>query len=124
MTLVDSSSWIEALRLDGDPIVRARVETLLKNGEALWCDMVRIELWNGARGQAEKRMLADFEGALDRLPTTDAVWSKARLLAQRSRANGLTTPSADLVIAACAWEHGVAIEHDDAHLHALEALFD
>jgi len=66
-------------------------------------------------------------GRVDRLnvvPTTDAVWAKARLLAQRSRAKGLTVPAADLVIAACAWEHGVEMEHDDDHLTSLESLFD
>ena len=58
------------------------------------------------------------------LPTTDAVWAKARLLAQRGRAKGLTVPSADLLVAACAWEHAVEIEHEDKHLPALAELID
>jgi predicted nucleic acid-binding protein len=68
--------------------------------------------------------LEAYDDAVQLLPTTDAVWAKARLLAQRSRAKGLTVPSADLVIAACAWEHRVELEHDDAHLKMLAALFD
>lgn len=124
MRLIDSSSWVEALRHDGNRAVKARVEALMRSGEAAWCDLVRIELWNGARGQAERRVLQAFDDAIELLPTTDAVWAKARVLAQRSRAAGLTAPSAGLVIAACAWEHGAGLEHDDRHLTALEALFD
>ena len=51
MILVDSSSWIHFLRPDGDAVVRARVSQALREGEACWCDMVRLELWNGAGGE-------------------------------------------------------------------------
>jgi len=51
------------------------------------------------------------------------VWSPISI-AQRARAKGFTVPAADLVIAACAWEHRVELEHDDAHLAALVELFD
>ena len=124
MTLVDTSSWIHALRRDGDPAIKARVGALLRDGSAAWCDMVRLELWNGLRGAAEKKQMAELEVDVIHLATTDAVWSKARLLAQRARAKGINVPGPDLVIAACAWEHGVEMEHDDAHLDSLAALFD
>lgn len=122
MTLVDTSSWIDALRRDGDPAIRARVEALVRAGDAAWCDMVRLELWNGVRGSAEKKQMEDLEADVTNLPTTDAVWAKARLLAQRARAKGVTAPGADVLIAACAWEHRVPLEHDDAHLAALARL--
>ena len=51
MILVDSSSWIHFLRPDGDAVVRARVSQALREGEACWCDMVRLELWTGAGGE-------------------------------------------------------------------------
>ena len=124
MKLVDTSSWVDTMRRDGDADVRARVVTLMRAGTAAWCDMVRLELWNGLRGPAETKQMTELEADTPVLPTTDGVWAKARLLAQRARARGLTVPSADLVIAACAWEHGVAIEHDDKHLTALAALID
>ena len=123
MKLVDTSSWINTMRHNGDFLVRERVQVLMQRGAAAWCDMVRIELWNGLRGHAERQMMEALEADITLLPTTDAVWQKARLLAQRSRAKGLTVPSADLVIAACAWEHSVELEHGDAHLDALAALF-
>ena len=124
MKLVDTSSWIDALRHDGDAAVRARVQALMQSGEAAWCDFVRLELWNGLRGAAERKQMEALEADVTLLPTTDAVWSRARELARRARADGLTVPGADVLIAACAWEHGVDLEHDDAHLSALAALFD
>ena len=124
MKLIDTSSWVDTLRHDGDPEVRARVVALMRSGTAAWCDMVRLELWNGLRGQAERKVMEELEADVHLLPTTEAVWAKARLLAQRARAKGFTVPGADLLIAACAWTHGVELEHDDAHLTALAALFD
>ena len=123
MVLIDTSSWIDALRRDGDPAIKARVGSLLRDGAAAWCDMVRLELWNGLRGAAEKKQMEELEADVHHLATTDAVWTKARALAQRARAKGLTAPGADLLIAACAWEHGVEMEHDDAHLTSLAALY-
>jgi predicted nucleic acid-binding protein len=124
MKLIDTSSWIDALRRDGDPVVRARVQALMQSGEAAWCDFVRLELWNGLRGAAERKQMEALEADVTLLATTEAVWARARELARRARAAGLTVPGADLLIAACAREHGVEMEHDDAHLTALAALFD
>ena len=124
MKLIDTSSWVDALRRDGDPEIKARVVALMRAGTAAWCDIVRLELWNGLRGAAERRQMEELEADVINLPTSDAVWARARLLTQRARARGITVPATDLLIAACAWEHGVELEHDDAHLTALTALFD
>jgi predicted nucleic acid-binding protein len=123
MRLIDTSSWIEAMRRDGDPGVRARVGGLMSRGEAAWCDMVLLELWNGVRVSAERTLLDSLAADVVLLPMTDGAWDRARQLARRSRAGGLTVPGADLVIAGCAWEHGVPVEHRDRHLSALAGLF-
>jgi len=115
VTLVDTSSWIEALRLNGRENIRERVKLLLIDGLAAWCDMVAVELWNGARGDYEKKKLAELEKEIICLPTTDEVWHGARKLARKSRSAGHTFPSADLVIASCAFFHGAELEHCDAH---------
>ena len=60
-TLIDTSSWIEAFRTSGDPIVRQRVENLMLEGKAAWCEMIALELWNGAKGDAERKMLSELE---------------------------------------------------------------
>lgn len=112
------------MRRDGDRATQVRVAALLRSGDAAWCDMVRLELWNGLRGSAEKRHMEGLEKDVINLPTTDVVWAKSRMLAQRARAAGITVPGADLIIAACAWEHGAAMEHRDTHLDVLSGLFD
>jgi predicted nucleic acid-binding protein len=58
--LVDTSSWIHFLRPKGSVEVRQRVERTLKDGEACWCPVVRLELWNGARGRKESAVLRDL----------------------------------------------------------------
>jgi predicted nucleic acid-binding protein len=120
--LIDTSSWIHLLRPDGNPAVRARVEQALRAGEACWCPMVRLELWNGAGGDREKRVLRDFEKLLPELDVDEAVWQAAYELARRARAGGLTVPVTDLLIAACASRHGATLEHSDADFEQLSKL--
>ena len=111
---MDTSSWVEYLRhLDSEP--SRRVEQLVLGDEAGWCDMVAVELWNGTRGAREKRELAELEKEITFFPIDTNVWGKARKLAQSSRDAGLSAPSADIVIAACANHYGLELEHCDAH---------
>jgi predicted nucleic acid-binding protein len=119
MVLVDTSSWIHMLRADGDATVRARVEALLCNGTACWCPMIRLELWNGARGERDKKALRDFEQRLPELPIGDEVWKLAYSLAQKARARGATAPGSDVLIAACARFHDVLLEHADSDFDRL-----
>lgn len=119
MTLVDTSSWVEALRAGGNVEVRERVRELILAGQAVWCDLVRIELWNGARGEYEIRRLAELETEIFTLPTDDPVWALARDLAKKCRKTGKTIPATDLVIGSCALHHGANLEHRDPHFDVL-----
>ena len=119
MVLVDTSSWIHFLRPEGDRVVRSRVEGLLRAGTARWCSVVRLELWNGAGGDRERKVLREFERILPELAITDEVWNEACDLARRCRANGVTVPATDLLIAACARHHGAALEESDSDFEAL-----
>ncbi len=116
IVLIDTSSWIEALRVTGKREVRERVMNLMVEGRAAWCDMVAIELWNGARGDYERQRLSELDKEITCLQITLEVWQKARVLAQQCRLSGQTVPSADLVIAACALSHHADIEHQDDHM--------
>lgn len=113
MILVDTSSWIHALRINGDPVVRARVEDALRDGEACWCPMIRLELWNGAGGDRERRILREFERVLPELAVDEAVWQAAYELGRRARAAGVTIPATDLLVADCARHHGAELEAAD-----------
>lgn len=114
MVLVDTSSWIHFLRPDGDAEVGARVQRLLRDGSACWCPLVRLELWNGAGGEREKKVLRDFERLVPELSITPQVWDEAYSLARKCRSAAVTAPASDLLIAACARHHGVPLEYSDS----------
>jgi len=120
--LVDTSSWIHFLRHDGDAVVRERVRGSLLSGVACWCPLVRLELWNGARGDREKAVLREFEAELPELEISEAVWQLSFEMARRARAAGLTIPATDLLIASCARHHGAMLEHSDADFDLLSEL--
>lgn len=124
MRLIDTSAWIHALRPDGDPAVASRVRGLLEMGEAAWCPMVQLELWNGARGDHERRVLKEMKDDLIELEMDGPVWTLANALAQSARRTGKTIPATDILIAACARRHGVELEHADQHFAVLAALPD
>ena len=119
MVLVDTSSWIHFLRPDGDSVVQARVDGLLRAGTACWCPLVRLELWNGAGGERERKVLREFERLVPELAITADVWNEACDLARRCRAGGVTVPATDLLIAACARHHGAQLEQSDADFEAI-----
>jgi predicted nucleic acid-binding protein len=114
MTLVDASSWIEFLR-GRDSAAGQRVKALLARGDAAWCDMTSVELWNGAQGHIEKRVLEELQSELRLYPVNEQVWAGARTLARRCREKGIGAPTADIVVAACATDNKLPLEHCDSH---------
>jgi predicted nucleic acid-binding protein len=118
MTLVDASSWIEFLR-GRDSVSGQRVKTLLMRGEAAWCDMTLVELWNGAQGITEKKILEEMEEELRLYPVNEQVWASARMLARRCREKGVTASTPDIVIAACAASNKLPLEHCDSHFYKI-----
>ena len=122
MILIDTSSWIHLLRPSGDPGARRRVEAALSAGEACWCPIVQLELWNGARGRHEQRVLRRFEAVLPSLPMDEEVWSTACDLARRARSQGLTISAADIAILACARRHGAGLESADTDFERLAGI--
>ena len=122
MILIDSSSWIHMLRPNGDALVKERVTRALDMGEACWCPIIRLELWNGAGGDRERKVLKDFERLLPELGIDHEVWNAAFDLARRARAAGVSVPTTDILIAACARHHEVRLEHADSDFLQLEKL--
>ena len=110
------------LRPQGDEAVRARVHAALTNGEACWCPLVQLELWNGARGRQEHRVLRDFARVLPELPMDAPVWQAAHELARRARGRGITVPATDVAIAACALRHGAELETADSDFELLASV--
>lgn len=115
MILIDTSAWIHQLRVNGDPEVDQKVRELLKSGEAVWCDAVRLELWNGARGEQETAILKEMEQSVPCLAITPDVWTRAIETIRRTRKAGMTIPPVDHLIKACAHLHKVNLLHADKH---------
>ena len=83
---------------------------------------MQLELWNGARGGHEQRVLRRFAEVLPTLPMDELVWSHAYDLARRARSRGVTVPAADVAIAACAWRHGTTLESADKDFKRLAGI--
>ena len=84
--------------------------------------MIRLELWNGARGEHEKRVIRDLERTLPDFDITPEVWRSACMLAQAARKGAKSIPATDLLIAACARHHSVELAHDDVHFAAMPGI--
>jgi predicted nucleic acid-binding protein len=119
--LIDTSAWIEALRVRGDEKIRAEVYALIRDGRAAWCHIVRLELWAGAQAKEFPR-LEELRRSIRDLETSESVWNGAYELARRTRAKGFTVPASDLLIVACARFHGAEIIYKDRHFDQLKAL--
>jgi predicted nucleic acid-binding protein len=86
MTLVDTSSWIQYLRRDGEPEMKEKVRGLLLDGAAVLCPVVLAELWMGAGSNKDQDDLTDLSAVLRCLPMTDEVWECSFRLARICRA--------------------------------------
>jgi predicted nucleic acid-binding protein len=122
MVLIDSSCWVHFFRRRGDATIRGRVAKLLETGQAAWCPLVRLELWNGVGSESDRKILREHERWLPDLAITDEVWARACVLAGRCRAAGKTVPANDVLIVACARHHEAELEHADAHFDLLLKL--
>lgn len=121
LVLIDTSAWIEALRVRGDEKIRAEVYALIEDGRAAWCHIVRLELWAGAQAREIPR-LEEMRRSIRDLETSESVWNRAYELALHARARGFTVPAGDLLIVACAHFHGAEVMHKDKHFDQLKAL--
>ena len=122
LVLVETSCWIEALRKDGRLDVREKVRQLMTDGTAAWCEMILLELWNGARGDREKSHLKQLQEEIPVLPITAEVWRSSFDLARQCRRLGHTIPVADLLIFSCGRHHRASIESMDADFELLRRL--
>lgn len=120
--LIDTSSWIQMLRRKGDEDIRRRVVRLLLSGDATWCDIVRLELWSGAKGDDERDRLREMDIDLPKLELNSEVWDEACSIGFAARSAGMVVPHADIVIFACAKVHRVRLEHADRHYDLLGQL--
>lgn len=118
MILIDTSAWVEFLRDTGSPAC-SRVEALLA-GDIATCDMVRMEVFAGARDDLHIRRLRGLLARAATLPTTPADYEQAAALYRLCRLRGDTVRKLpDCLIAAVAIRADAAVLHKDTDFDIL-----
>jgi predicted nucleic acid-binding protein len=105
--------------------VRQRLEPLMERGLLARCGVADLEFGVSARSSEDHRALGEYRrDALEYLTTPDEVWSRAwqvqEALADKGLHRSVKVP--DLIIAAVAERHGVAVihyDHDFDHIAAV-----
>lgn len=113
--LVDTSAWIISFRRLGYPELKEFLRHCISSGYAATCPVVILELLQGCRTEAERDSLKIRLESLDVLPVTEATWERVYELGFSLGREGLTLPTADLLIAAVALEHHAIVLHQDQH---------
>ena len=120
LLLVDTSAWILALRKDFVPVVKDRIEFLLKENSIATTGMVKLELLGGTKTEEEFQRLKARLDALYSVECNPPLWEKAHSLAFKLRRKGITVPYTDILIASCALKIEATIVHVDAHFDLME----
>jgi predicted nucleic acid-binding protein len=120
MILVDSTVYIDLLRQRQDP--RAALAQLLRNGGLGCCEIVRLEVLRGIIAPAFRAEMEAFFDLVPALPLSPAVWRRALDLGWSLDRKGEVLPLTDLLIAACALQHGAALVSNDRHFTRIPNL--
>lgn len=113
--LIDTSAWLFALRKDFIPVVKDRLNHLLKENAIITTGMVKLELLGGTKTKKEFQRLKTRLDALDTVETDTYLCEEAYGLAFKLRRKGITVPYTDILIAACALRTESTVVHADAH---------
>lgn len=113
--LVDSSVWIAATRLGGNPKIATELGELLFSGRAAMTEPVWIELFQGIKGKREEARLEESKKACAWLAFDEACWTEAAATARACLRAGVNVPLGDVLVFACAKRHGVELLERDRH---------
>ena len=101
MHLVDTSVWIQFLRLSGSPEIQSQLKPLIQAGNIALTEWIILELITGLRSNEQAAVLSQLAPA-SRLSLPEDGWPKAWDLAARLRKKGITASAADCLIATVA----------------------
>ena len=118
MILIDTSAWVEFLRDTGSAVCN-RVDDFLDD-EVATCDVVRMELLAGARGEHHLQSLRRLLARATLLSTLPVDYESGAMLYRRCRERGETVRKLmDCLIASVAIRSGVPLLHDDRDFEVL-----
>jgi len=118
--MVDTSAWIEGFRGRSEAVLDV-LRTLLAEDRVLTCGPICCEIRRGLRAHERTRVLP-LLAAVPRLVFDDRDWDEAGLLDADLRAQGLTVPPFDLLIACVCLRDDVPIYTIDDHFDRVPAL--
>ncbi|MCB1179768.1 MAG: PIN domain-containing protein [Leptospiraceae bacterium] len=121
-TLIDTSAWIEALRVKGNEEIRNTVKLLLQSGEARISEPILLELFHGARGKKELGAIKDLKESVPILKCSEDVYNKSYEFAVKLRSKGFTLPSIDILIYSTAKYFNVPLFHNDSDFKFMEKV--
>lgn len=118
--LIDNS----ALQRWRHPGVAQVLDPLHEDGVLAVAGPVEMEVMYSARNDAEARRLHWFLSGFDYLPMPDEVWDRAKDVQRQAIAKGMhrALSMADLLIAATAERHRVAVLHYDQDYDMIAAI--
>ena len=118
--LVDSNVYIGLLRRGFDPAHVLR--RWAGYADLATCGMVRLEVERGLRYERVRRHMRAFFDVLVMIPSSNHAWTRATELAWSLDRRGITLPSQDCLIAACAQLAGAAVLSDDGHFESIPGI--
>ena len=114
MIIIDSSCWIEAFRKNGSIEVKAAVQGILNEFEALLCGPVEMEVLGGARKE-ERQRISQYFNILPYRASNHKIWRQAVESGWKLRDAGVTTPWNDTIIATIACQYNYRVYSIDKH---------
>lgn len=123
MVLVDTSVMVEFFRRTGMLEVKLAVRGLLDAFELTLCGPVELEFLGGAR-RDEKNRIQAWLNILPYLRNDQKLWRKGAETYSRLKAEGLTVPWNDVLIATLAIDAGCRVYAVDKHFTAMAGILD
>lgn len=123
MELIDTSAWTQK----SNPRIRDWFNAALIDGYLAICDMVALEILQGAGSPALFAQIASAIDGVPSLPMDADQWRRAqqvyRLVEERYGTNTRRSVKLpDLLIAACGERHGVTIVHYDQDYDVIASI--
>jgi len=115
--LVDTSTWIEAMR--GGGRAAEALASLTRSDRVVTCDLVIAELLAGALAAPEHAQVRRCLEAVRHVATPDGLGWRAGEIARALRGRDKRVPATDLLIAATAEHYGLVLAHCDRHYETI-----
>jgi len=117
--LVDTSAWVDFFRNPRSSVGEI-IPSLLRRGQACYTGLIEVELYRGAKGQAELDSLDILFKTIQRLPVPDPLYRKAGQLCYRLARKGITFGTVDAMIATVVLEYNCHLLSLDHHFREIQ----